>query len=89
LRYSFYYIPFIIVFIIAPVDPVTCSEAEPNVIATENINSEVDPISVVVVSVYLILLPLHIDIICPALALLPDIKVYSKNAPSYEAVCNE
>jgi len=51
LKHSFCYILFIIVFIIAPVDPVTCNEAEPAVNATENINSEVDPISVVVVSV--------------------------------------
>jgi hypothetical protein len=47
-----------------------------------NATAEVDPNSVVVVSVKFTLLPLRIAIIVPALALLPDLTEYSKNAVS-------
>ena len=53
---------------------------------TINETPEVEPKSVVVVSVKLTLLPLLSAIIDPARALLPLRKVYSNQAQSYEAV---
>ena len=57
--------------------------------ATVNDKPLVSPKSVVVVSVKLTAVPDHNDIICPALASLPDFATYSNHAPSYDAVGSE
>ena len=62
------------------------SAIAPFTIYTPNDNPEVDPKSVVVVSVKLTAEPESIAIICPALALEPDLATYSNHAPSYELV---
>jgi hypothetical protein len=61
----------------------------PATMYTPNANAVVEPKSVVVVSVKLTALPDHIAMICPALALEPDLAVYSNQAPSYELVETE
>ena len=65
------------------------SAIAPFTIYTPNDNPEVEPKSVVVVSVKLTAEPESIAIICPALALEPDLATYSNHAPSYELVETE
>ena len=84
-----FYILLIIVFNVHPV--VVADELNTALFpltATLNVTPVVVPISVVVVSVKLAVDPLHIDIICPALAPVEPllINVYSKNAPVYALV---
>ena len=64
----------------AETDPV--SAIFPPTINTPKSTPDVDPKSLVVVSVKLTCEPLHIAIICPALAFDPLLVMYSNQAPS-------
>jgi hypothetical protein len=79
-----YYILLTIVFTSQPVVVAdTCNEAFEPSDDIVNVTGDVEPISVVVVSVKLTDEPLKIDITCPALAPVVFDTVYSNQAPVY------